>query len=69
MPNYDADANFFQCTCKFGYIGTTCQTYSGCNIVSLQCLNGGTCNSQTGTCACATGYTGTTCQTCKLYIS
>jgi multiple epidermal growth factor-like domains protein 10/11 len=65
QPKNDADAGYFKCSCPIGYIGTKCETYSGCNIVSLQCLNGGTCDPVTGNCGCAAGYEGKTCQTCN----
>ena len=53
------------CQCAFGYNGTTCFKFLGCNAGGVySCLNGGNCNFD-GTCQCLNGFTGTVCQNRK----
>ncbi len=56
------NTNTDACQCSFGYAGTFCGTFLGCNAGGqFACLNGGVCITSTGACQCANGYTGAYC--------
>ena len=50
-----------QCTCNFGYKGTTCDATCGCNTTGSSST---ACDVSSGQCTCKTGYTGLICNLC-----
>ncbi|KAJ8248723.1 hypothetical protein GJAV_G00227040 [Gymnothorax javanicus] len=63
----DCDHINGQCTCRTGFMGTSCElkcppgTFGyGCQLL-CECLNNATCDYVTGTCYCSPGYKGIRC--------
>ncbi len=54
--------NFFSRNIKYTFLADS----SKCQKIT--CMNGGTCNTISGTCDCAILFYGTTCENCILYL-
>ena len=53
----------FECECRDGFIGETCETNVD-DCASNPCMNGGSCRDEVGTyvCSCPSGWTGDRCE-------